>query len=239
MSPGWVGTQSRALSQEAAQARYGGLYTQRNVALSGIHTHSGPGGYLQYVLYTITSLGFVRESFDTLVDGVVEVRLGAGSPRHAAAWFPASPNDLERAMVSAALGAGQACLPERLHTLGQIHPLQVSAAPKAALRMFHDSAIDTGQNMVQSYDCLGLTTACSFFCRACMCSHAANTPSLCLHAHAFSGMSAAKWQDWHAEMAPKFGRKFSSATCRAPHAGQYNLSQCEGAQRFTFFACRP
>ena len=43
------------------------------MALSGIHTHSGPGGYLQYVLYTITSLGFVRESFDTLVDGVVEV----------------------------------------------------------------------------------------------------------------------------------------------------------------------
>ncbi|KAK9826458.1 hypothetical protein WJX81_000424, partial [Elliptochloris bilobata] len=53
-------------------ALYGGLYTRRNVALSGIHTHSGPGGYLQYVLYTITSLGFVRESFDTLVDGVVE-----------------------------------------------------------------------------------------------------------------------------------------------------------------------
>ena len=84
--------QSRSLRQDAAQARFGGLYTQRNVALSGIHTHSGPGGYLQYVLYTITSLGFVRESFDTLVDGVVEVRLGAGSPRHAAPRFTASAN---------------------------------------------------------------------------------------------------------------------------------------------------
>ena len=56
-----------------AQARYGGIYTEQNVALSGIHTHSGPGGYLQYVLYDITSLGFVRQSYNALVDGIVEV----------------------------------------------------------------------------------------------------------------------------------------------------------------------
>ncbi|CAL8468077.1 g7616 [Coccomyxa elongata] len=51
---------------------YGGLYHEGNVAMSGIHTHSGPGGYLQYILYIITSLGFVRESFDVLVGGIVE-----------------------------------------------------------------------------------------------------------------------------------------------------------------------
>jgi len=45
------------------------LYTKDNVALSGIHTHSGPGGYLQHVVYLVTSLGFVRQSFDVLVDG--------------------------------------------------------------------------------------------------------------------------------------------------------------------------
>ena len=47
------------------------------MALSGIHTHSGPGGYLQYILYIITSLGFVRESFDVLVAGIVEVSRGS------------------------------------------------------------------------------------------------------------------------------------------------------------------
>ena len=56
------------------QELYGDLYTEKNVALSGIHTHSGPGGYLQYILYIITSLGFVRESFDVLVAGIVQVR---------------------------------------------------------------------------------------------------------------------------------------------------------------------
>ncbi|KAL8154091.1 hypothetical protein V2J09_011851, partial [Rumex salicifolius] len=55
---------------ERLKARYGNLYTEQNVAISGIHTHSGPGGYLQYVVYIVTSLGFVRQSFDALVDGI-------------------------------------------------------------------------------------------------------------------------------------------------------------------------
>ena len=50
--------------------RYGDLYTANNVAISGTHTHSGPGGYLQYVLYIITSIGFVSQSFYALVDGI-------------------------------------------------------------------------------------------------------------------------------------------------------------------------
>lgn len=55
---------------ERLKARYGELYTDKNVAISGIHTHAGPGGYLQYVVYIVTSLGFVRQSFDALVDGI-------------------------------------------------------------------------------------------------------------------------------------------------------------------------
>ncbi|KAF3963533.1 hypothetical protein CMV_012086 [Castanea mollissima] len=55
---------------ERLKARYGDLYTEQNVAISGIHTHAGPGGYLQYVVYIITSLGFVHQSFDVIVDGI-------------------------------------------------------------------------------------------------------------------------------------------------------------------------
>ncbi|KAG2673269.1 hypothetical protein I3760_13G082300 [Carya illinoinensis] len=55
---------------ERLKARYGDLYTEKNVAISGIHSHAGPGGYLQYVVYIVTSLGFVRQSFDVLVDGI-------------------------------------------------------------------------------------------------------------------------------------------------------------------------
>lgn len=55
---------------ERLKSRYGGLYNEGNVAISGIHTHSGPGGYLQYVVYIVTSLGFVPQSFDVIVDGI-------------------------------------------------------------------------------------------------------------------------------------------------------------------------
>ncbi|KAG9453271.1 hypothetical protein H6P81_006175 [Aristolochia fimbriata] len=55
---------------ERLKSRYGDLYNEQNVAISGIHTHAGPGGYLQYVVYIVTSLGFVRQSFDVIVDGI-------------------------------------------------------------------------------------------------------------------------------------------------------------------------
>jgi neutral ceramidase len=54
------------------QAIYGpSLYSVDNVVLSGTHTHSGPAGYLQYLVYDITGLGFVKETFDALVGGIV------------------------------------------------------------------------------------------------------------------------------------------------------------------------
>lgn len=34
---------------------------------------SSSGGFLQYALYDVPSLGFVRETFDAQVDGIVEV----------------------------------------------------------------------------------------------------------------------------------------------------------------------
>ena len=56
---------------------FGDLYTEDNVAISGIHTHSGPAGYWQYVLYEVTSLGFVKQSLDVTVNGIVEsIKIG-------------------------------------------------------------------------------------------------------------------------------------------------------------------
>lgn len=46
------------------------MYTEENVAISGTHTHAGPGGYLQYVVYSVTSLGFVKQSFDAIANAI-------------------------------------------------------------------------------------------------------------------------------------------------------------------------
>ncbi|WJX38997.1 Neutral ceramidase 2, variant 2 [Trifolium repens] len=55
---------------EKLKSRFGNLYTEENVAISGTHTHAGPGGYLQYVVYSVTSLGFVKQSFDAISNAV-------------------------------------------------------------------------------------------------------------------------------------------------------------------------
>ncbi|XP_067670891.1 neutral ceramidase B-like [Haliotis asinina] len=54
------------------QIEFGSLYTERNLCISGTHTHSGPGGYHQYLLFEITSLGFVNQSFTAMIDGIVD-----------------------------------------------------------------------------------------------------------------------------------------------------------------------
>ncbi|KAG4065246.1 hypothetical protein HA402_012688 [Bradysia odoriphaga] len=52
--------------------RFGNLYTINNIMLAPTHTHGGPGGYHQLVLYDITCLGFIEETFNPIVIGVVE-----------------------------------------------------------------------------------------------------------------------------------------------------------------------
>uniref|UniRef100_A0A182S684 Neutral ceramidase n=1 Tax=Anopheles maculatus TaxID=74869 RepID=A0A182S684_9DIPT len=54
------------------QKKYGELYTHENVVISGSHTHSTPGGFLMYLLYDLTSLGFVPETFNALVHGIAQ-----------------------------------------------------------------------------------------------------------------------------------------------------------------------
>lgn len=52
------------------QARYGNIYTTDNVALSGTHTHGAPGGFLMHLLYDISILGFVPQTFETMAQGL-------------------------------------------------------------------------------------------------------------------------------------------------------------------------
>lgn len=47
------------------------MYTQQNVAVTGTHSHSGPGAWLNYLLPQITSRGFSKQSYDAIVEGTV------------------------------------------------------------------------------------------------------------------------------------------------------------------------
>lgn len=47
------------------------VYGQRNIALTGTHSHSGPGAWLNYLLPQITSKGFNKQSYQAIVDGTL------------------------------------------------------------------------------------------------------------------------------------------------------------------------
>ncbi len=57
---------------ERLNARYGALYSDENVVLSATHTHSGPGGFSHYALYNLTVLGYDKQNFEAIVDGIVQ-----------------------------------------------------------------------------------------------------------------------------------------------------------------------
>lgn len=46
-------------------------YGPQNVAVTGTHSHSGPGAWLNYLLPQITSKGFNKPSYQAIVDGAV------------------------------------------------------------------------------------------------------------------------------------------------------------------------
>ncbi|XP_070501722.1 neutral ceramidase [Chironomus tepperi] len=59
------------------QKKFGTIYRYDNVMISGTHTHSGPAGFHMFVLYDLTALGFVPETFYALVKGITQSIINA------------------------------------------------------------------------------------------------------------------------------------------------------------------
>ncbi|KAF3703995.1 Neutral ceramidase [Channa argus] len=69
---GMISQRLRLEVLQALQVKYGDLYRQDNVVLSGTHTHCGLGGYFQYTLFMITSKGYIKASIQPLVNGILK-----------------------------------------------------------------------------------------------------------------------------------------------------------------------
>ncbi|EJD38694.1 ceramidase [Auricularia subglabra TFB-10046 SS5] len=54
------------------QNLYNGTYTGQNTALSSTHSHAGVGGYVENLLPQLTSLGFVPQAYNAIVDGTIK-----------------------------------------------------------------------------------------------------------------------------------------------------------------------
>nr|XP_018916875.1 PREDICTED: neutral ceramidase [Bemisia tabaci] len=51
--------------------KFGEEFSERNLMISGTHTHSAPGGFLMHFMFDISTMGFVPETYDALVSGIV------------------------------------------------------------------------------------------------------------------------------------------------------------------------
>ena len=57
---------------EKLKNHFGNLYTEKNVLISATHTHSGPGGYSHYLIYNGSMLGFNKQNFNCIVEGIFQ-----------------------------------------------------------------------------------------------------------------------------------------------------------------------
>lgn len=70
---GMVAHEVRTEILKRLQQKYDDIYRLDNVMISGTHTHSGPGGFLMDLLYHLPTLGFVKQTYNALVNGIYMV----------------------------------------------------------------------------------------------------------------------------------------------------------------------
>ncbi|XP_043269436.1 neutral ceramidase [Venturia canescens] len=67
-----VGHDVRMAVIKKLQAKFGKMYNEENVMISATHTHSSPGGFMMYVLFDLTTYGFIKQSYTALVNGITK-----------------------------------------------------------------------------------------------------------------------------------------------------------------------
>merc|ERR1719259_1486167 len=68
---GMMGQLVKKYTMEKLERMFPGIYNEKNVVLSSTHTHSGPAGFMQYVLFNVPNLGFFHQTLDAMVKGIV------------------------------------------------------------------------------------------------------------------------------------------------------------------------
>ncbi|WP_199514838.1 neutral/alkaline ceramidase [Nucisporomicrobium flavum] len=86
------------------RARHGSTYTDQNVVLTATHTHSGPGGFSEYTMWNLTTLGFEAPIFEAIVSGIVRA-IDAADARLAPGTVKIAEGTLTGANVNRSLPA--------------------------------------------------------------------------------------------------------------------------------------
>ena len=72
MGMGSSAVTNRVLELLDAEPTTTGKFTNDNVCISGTHTHSAPAGFLTHTIFQVTSLGFVKQSYNAYANGIAQ-----------------------------------------------------------------------------------------------------------------------------------------------------------------------
>ncbi|KAK6510601.1 hypothetical protein TWF506_009704 [Arthrobotrys conoides] len=75
------------------------VYKQGNVALTGTHSHAGPGAFMNYLLPQVTSKGFDKQSYRAIVDGTI-LSIKRAHESLAEGYLTAGSTDLQNAAIN-------------------------------------------------------------------------------------------------------------------------------------------
>eukprot|EP01063_Lacrimia_lanifica_P027488 TRINITY_DN3867_c0_g1_i2.p1 TRINITY_DN3867_c0_g1~~TRINITY_DN3867_c0_g1_i2.p1 ORF type:complete len:725 (+),score=274.66 TRINITY_DN3867_c0_g1_i2:123-2177(+) len=79
-----IGMGSSAMNEKVLEALEAdnttkGLFSKESVGISGTHTHSAPAGFLTHMLFQVSSLGFIHQTFDAYVQGIAQAIIKANA----------------------------------------------------------------------------------------------------------------------------------------------------------------
>jgi len=86
---------------------YKDKFNTENILLTGTHTHSAPAGYMQDALFQITSKGYVPQTLDAMVEGIVN-SIREAHKSYGPGWIFMNKGELLDANINRSPGAYQA-----------------------------------------------------------------------------------------------------------------------------------
>ncbi|KAF3095738.1 hypothetical protein TWF706_007895 [Orbilia oligospora] len=75
------------------------VYKKDNVALTGTHSHAGPGAFMNYLLPQVTSKGFDKQSYQAIVDGTI-LSIKRAHESLAEGYLTAGSTELQNAAIN-------------------------------------------------------------------------------------------------------------------------------------------
>jgi neutral ceramidase len=140
------------------KAKYGGAYTDQNVVLTATHTHSGPGGFSEYTMWNLTTLGFEAPVFEAIVSGVVRAidtahaDLAPGAVKYAEGTLTGANVNRSREAFDNNPAADRAKFPNAVDTRMTVLRFEQGGRPVGLLDFFptHGTSMTPGNHLISA-----------------------------------------------------------------------------------------